>query len=79
MDFGVIIRDNSYTVTNSHGVEGTDELHVMLLNGSEYDAEMIRTDPAGDLVVIRIDVRDLPFISCGDTESIRVGQWVMAF
>ena len=76
---GVIVRENGFIVTNNHVVEGADELQVMMMDGAMYDAEIVGTDPTSDLAVIRIDAKNLPFVSYGTSESIRVGQWVMAF
>ena len=76
---GVIFRENGFIVTNNHVVEGADELTVVMFDGSEYSAEVVGTDPVSDVAVVRINKNNLPFISIGDSENLRVGQWVMAF
>ena len=77
---GVIANADGYIITNNHVVENTDELEVVLFDGSEYDAELIGTDPLSDLAVVKIDASDpLPYITFGQAENLRVGQWVMAF
>ena len=76
---GVIIRSDGYIVTNYHVVRDADELEVRLMDGSDYEAEVIGTDPAADLAVIKIDAEDLPALLFGDASKIRVGQFVLAF
>ena len=75
---GVIARSDGYIITNNHVIAGADELEVRLYDGKFYDAEIIGTDPLSDLAVIKIDADNLPAISYGDNDKIRVGQWVMA-
>lgn len=76
---GAIIRQDGYIVTNNHVVAGMDELTVMMMDGTEYDAEVIGTDQVSDVAVIKIDAQDVPFISLGNSDDVKVGQWVMAF
>ncbi len=75
---GVIARSDGYIITNNHVIAGADELEVRLYDGKFYDAEIIGTDPLSDLAVIKIDADNLPSISYGENDKIRVGQWVMA-
>ncbi|MEM8487715.1 MAG: Do family serine endopeptidase [Bacteroidota bacterium] len=75
---GVIARSDGYIITNNHVITGADELEVRLYDGKFYDAEIIGTDPLSDLAVIKIDADNLPAISYGENDKIRVGQWVMA-
>lgn len=79
MGSGVVVRKDGYIVTNNHVVDGADELKVKLSDGSEFKAKVIGTDPFSDLAVIKVDKDDLPVISFGDSDQLRVGQWVMAF
>ncbi len=76
---GVIIRDDGFILTNNHVVEDASTLRVRLFSGEEYDAEVVGTDPASDLAVIRINRGELPSVSFGNMADVRVGQWVMAF
>lgn len=76
---GVIIRGDGYVLTNNHVVEGMDELTVVMMDGTRYDAEIIGNDPVSDVAIIKIDASGLPFISVGDSDNVKVGQWVMAF
>jgi serine protease Do len=76
---GVIVRSDGYVVTNNHVIEGADELQVVLADGSSYDGEVVGTDPASDLAVLKIDADGLPEMSFGTVDDVRVGQWVLAF
>jgi serine protease Do len=76
---GVFIRSNGYIVTNNHVVENADELSVRTFDGSEYDAEVVGTDGFSDLAVIKVDAEGMPSISFSDSESVKTGQWVLAF
>ncbi|MEM6336963.1 MAG: Do family serine endopeptidase, partial [Bacteroidota bacterium] len=76
---GVIVRDDGFIVTNNHVVEDADELEVVLYDGRTLDATIVGTDPLSDLAVIKVDGDDFPFVTYGDSDDLRVGQWVMAF
>ena len=76
---GAFISEDGYVVTNNHVVEDADDLRVVLFDGREFDAEVVGTDPFSDLAVLRIDGDDFPSLSFGDSEELRVGQWVLAF
>ncbi|MCK5117105.1 MAG: Do family serine endopeptidase [Candidatus Aegiribacteria sp.] len=75
---GVIVSDDGMIVTNYHVVGETDDLEVVLQNGDRYTGEIVGTDPQTDLAVIRIDAYDLPAIAIGDSDDLKVGQWVLA-
>ncbi len=77
---GFIITDDGYILTNNHVVEGATKLQVTLDTGDKYDAEVIGTDPMIDLGLIKIDAKGkkLPTLPLGDSDSLRIGQWVMA-
>lgn len=76
---GVIVRSDGYIITNNHVVEGADELTVVMMDGSHHKAEVIGTDVVSDVAVVKIDRDNLPFMSIGNSDDVRVGQWVMAF
>lgn len=76
---GVLASEDGYIITNNHVIDGADALEVRLYDGEFFDAEVIGTDPLSDLAVIKIDAQELPSISYGSIENVRVGQWVMAF
>jgi len=75
---GVIISEDGYIVTNNHVVENADELTVTLSNKKTYKAKLIGTDPSYDLSVIKIDATGLPFLLYGNSDDVKIGQWVLA-
>jgi serine protease Do len=76
---GFIIDKDGFILTNNHVVERTDEIKVMLANGTEYDAEIVGRDPKTDLALIRIEAEeDLKPLPMGDSEELEVGDWVLA-
>jgi Do/DeqQ family serine protease len=75
---GVIISDDGYIVTNNHVVAGADEVTVTLSDRKTYTAKVVGSDPAYDLAVVKIDAKNLPFMLYGNSESVKIGQWVLA-
>lgn len=75
---GVIISSDGYIVTNNHVIDNADRLEVLLNDNSTYDARIIGTDEASDLALIKIDAKGLSPITFGDSESVKVGEWVLA-
>ena len=76
---GFIIDEGGYVVTNNHVVEAADEITVKLSNEKEYDATVVGKDPNTDLALIRLkDAKDLPALPLGDSDAIKVGEWVIA-
>lgn len=75
---GVILSEDGYIVTNNHVIEGADKLEVLLNDNSTYDAKIIGSDEATDLALIKIDAHGLSAITFGDSESVKVGEWVLA-
>lgn len=75
---GVIISSDGYIVTNNHVVEGADELTVTLNDNREYSARIIGTDKTTDLALIKIDGKNLPTLPIGDSDKLKVGEWVLA-
>jgi serine protease Do len=75
---GVIISADGYIVTNNHVVENADELTVTLSNKKSYTGKVVGTDPAYDLAVIKIDATSLPFLLYGNSDEVKIGQWVLA-
>ena len=75
---GVIVGNDGYIVTNNHVVEQADELQVMLADKRKFSAKLIGTDPKTDLAVIKIDASNLPTLPWGDSNSLQVGEIVLA-
>ena len=75
---GVIISADGYIVTNNHVVEDGDKIKVILNNKKEYWAELVGTDPSTDLALIKVEADALPFIAFGNSDSVKVGEWVLA-
>ena len=75
---GVIIRPDGYIVTNNHVVDGATKIQVTLNNNQQYDATVIGTDPATDVAIIKVDATGLPTIPLGDSDKLRLGEWVLA-
>lgn len=75
---GVIISNDGYIVTNNHVVEGAQELEVTLHNKSKFRAKIIGTDPSTDIAVIKIESKDLPAVTLGNSDAVKVGEWVVA-
>ena len=75
---GVIISSDGYIVTNNHVVERSDELTVTLNNEKEYKAEIVGTDPPTDLALLKIDAKNLPHLKFGDSQDMKLGEWVLA-
>lgn len=75
---GVIFSAQGYVLTNYHVIAGADEIQVMLVDGRNAGAELIGSDPDTDLSVLRVDLPDLPAITLGDSETLQVGDVVLA-
>ena len=76
---GVVVRSNGYIVTNNHVVEDAEDITISTYSGNQYDAEVVGTDPASDLAVVKVDAQNMPTISYGNSDNVQVGQWTMAF
>jgi len=77
---GFIISADGYIMTNNHVVGDADKVSVQLLDGREYDAKIIGTDPPSDVALIKIDADEkLPFLPLGNSDELEVGDWVLAF
>lgn len=75
---GVIIAENGFIVTNNHVIDGAEELEVTLNDNRTYKATLVGTDPNTDIAVIKIDEKNLPFVNFGNSDKVRVGEWVLA-
>lgn len=75
---GIIISDDGYIVTNNHVVENASKVTIGLSDKRSFDATVVGTDPLTDLAVVKIDASNLPVAYLGDSDDMKVGQWVMA-
>ena len=75
---GVIIDEDGYILTNEHVVSGSTEIKVKLADGREFDAEIKGSDKRSDLAVIKIDANNLPVARMGESDDLKIGQWVIA-
>ena len=76
---GVIVDSrNGYIITNNHVVEDMDNIKVKLFDKREYKAEIMGTDPKSDLAILKIEADNLRQLKLGDSDKLRVGEWVMA-
>ncbi len=76
---GVVISDDGYIVTNNHVIDKAQEVRVTLNSGESYTARLVGTDPATDIALLKIDAaEELKFITFGDSESLKLGEWVLA-
>ncbi len=75
---GVIISADGYIVTNNHVVDFADRLTIRLMDGTEYEAEIIGRDPSTDLAVLKVDAEDLPVLEYANSDEVKVGEWVLA-
>ncbi len=75
---GVIVSSDGYVVTNNHVVEEGDEIEITLNDKREYKAKLIGTDPSTDLALLKLEASNLPYMRFGNSDSLRVGEWVLA-
>ncbi len=75
---GVIVTAGGYIVTNNHVVEKASKIQVVLNDKRTYDAKLIGTDPTTDLALIKIEESNLPFVLYGNSDQVRIGEWVLA-
>ncbi len=75
---GFIISSDGYIMTNNHVVEGAEKITVKLSDDRELSAKVVGTDPDTDIAVIKIDANNLPTVQLGDSDKLKVGEWVIA-
>lgn len=78
MGSGVIITPDGYIVTNNHVVEGASEIEVTMDNNKVFKAKLVGTDPVTDVAILKIDAVNLPVIEMGNSDNLRLGEWVLA-
>ena len=75
---GVIVNSEGYILTNHHVVDGALEIKVELTDNRTFTAKLVGSDPPSDLAVLKVDAKDLPTLSLGDSDKVRVGDFVLA-
>jgi S1-C subfamily serine protease len=75
---GVLITGDGYIVTNNHVINGADEISVTLTNKKVYKARVIGADPNSDIAVIKIEATNMPYLVYGNSDDVKLGQWVLA-
>ena len=77
---GVIVRylGENYILTNNHAIRGAEKIQVGMADERYFEAEIVGTDSLSDLAVLRIDSKNLPHLILGDSDSLKVGEWVLA-
>ncbi len=75
---GIIISENGYIVTNNHVIENSRKITVVLNDKREFEAELVGTDPSTDIALLKIDASNLHYITFGNSDVLKVGEWVLA-
>jgi Do/DeqQ family serine protease len=75
---GVIISDDGYIVTNNHVIERAQKIKVILNDKREFEARLVGTDPSTDIALLKIESEDLPFLTYGNSDDLKIGEWVLA-
>ena len=75
---GVIITNDGYIVTNNHVIDKAQEIKVILNDGREFEGDIVGTDPSTDLALVKIKAEKLPFLRFGDSDRMKIGEWVLA-
>jgi len=75
---GVILSGDGFIITNNHVIDGADEIEVTLNDRRNFSATLVGADPTSDIALLKIDAEDLPFIKYGNSDQLKVGEWVLA-
>ncbi len=75
---GFIIDKSGYIITNNHVVKEAEEIIVRLTDRREFKAEVVGTDTRSDVALLKVDADDLPAVKLGDSDNLKVGEWVLA-
>ena len=75
---GVIISSDGYIITNNHVIKGASEIEVTMNNKKVFKAELIGADPTNDIALLKIDMEELPYITFGNSDGLKIGEWVLA-
>lgn len=75
---GVVISADGYIITNNHVIKGASEIEVTLNNKKVLKAKLVGADPTNDIALLKVDSKDLPYITFGNSDAVKVGEWVLA-
>ena len=75
---GFIVSRDGYILTNNHVIDGADQIFVRLNDRREFEAQLIGSDPSSDLALLKVDAKRLPTVEMGNSEKLKVGEWVVA-
>lgn len=75
---GVIISEDGYIVSNNHVIENAQKIKVILNDKREFEAKLVGTDPSTDIALLKVDAKDLPFLTYGNSNDLKLGEWVLA-
>lgn len=75
---GVIISDDGYIITNNHVIENAENIKVILNDQREFQGRLVGTDPSTDIALLKVEAKDLPYLTYGNSENLKLGEWVLA-
>ena len=75
---GFIVSEDGYILTNNHVIKEANQITVVMNNEKEYEAKLIGADPRTDLAIVKIDAKDLPYLTFGNSNQLNIGEWVIA-
>ncbi len=75
---GVILTEDGYIVTNNHVIENAQKIKVILNDKREFEAKLIGADPSTDIALLKVEAKNLPFLTYGDSNNLKLGEWVLA-
>jgi Do/DeqQ family serine protease len=75
---GVILTPDGFIVTNNHVIEDAQKIKVILNDKREFEARLVGTDPSTDIALLKIDIDNLPYLTYGDSNALKLGEWVLA-
>ncbi|MCL2682820.1 MAG: trypsin-like peptidase domain-containing protein [Bacteroidales bacterium] len=75
---GVVISEDGYIITNNHVVQGAENIEITFNNRKVFSATIVGTDPSTDLALLKVDAKNLEFLTFGNSDLVRLGQWVLA-
>lgn len=75
---GVILTEDGFIVTNNHVIERAQKIAVVLNDKREFEARLVGTDPSTDIALLKVDAENLPFLTYGNSDQLKLGEWVLA-